>query len=203
MPRGELAPINFEPSKDREIQSNCNLVTIFLTQKGVDFFMASSKNGDGNLKLPIMGYRAGIDGQHRAQGGAGIVAIDEDGSYRVVRGRGFVSDVFSEGRDLPKVLRPKILTLQTRYPTSGDPNHVNNIQPFHLDGLWFGHHGNLTNIDEIEKKYGPFPKGEDLPDTDSWVALNAIAGAKGKTLGEKLINAQGDFQGGWAFTVTD
>lgn len=203
MPAELIRPTYLEPPKDREIQSNCNLVTIYLTQKGVESFLSTGKNGDGSLKLSVMGYRAGIDGQHRAQGGAGIVVIDEDGTYRVVRGRGFVNDVFSEGRDLPQVSRPKILTLQTRYPTSGDPNDANNLQPFHLDGLWFGHHGNLTNTEEIEEKFGPIEKGDKLPNTDSWVAINAIYKAPGKTLGEKLINAQKHFEGAWAFTVTD
>ncbi len=203
MPRGELQPINFEPPKDREIQSNCGLATVFLTKKGVEIFLTSTKNGDGDLKLPLAGYRIGIDFQHRAQGAAGMVVIDEDGSYKVVRGRGFVSDVFSEGRNLPQVSRPKILTLQTRYPTSGNPNHANNVQPFHLDGIWFGHHGNLTNTEQIEEKIGPVEKDGEFPNNDSWVALNAIFRAEGKTLGEKLINAQRDFEGGWAFTVTD
>jgi len=45
--------------------------------------------------------------------------------------------------------------------------------------------------------------GGKFPDNDSWLALNAIARAEGATLADKLINAQKEFEGGWAFILSD
>lgn len=190
----ELAPIRFDltPPKDREIQSECGLGAVILTRSGIQ----------AGLDVRKILYQMGMDLQHRAQGSAGMVITDGE-KFDKVKDFHWVSVVFQQGQNLPFVEGANLGMLHMRYPTAGQSNHRENIQPFGLDGIWFGHHGNLTNVEEIEKKYGPFPKGGDFPDTDSWVAVNTIVKSEGNSLEEKLINAQKEFEGGWAFIVTD
>lgn len=190
MPRAELQPIYFPEA--REIQSECGLATNYITREGIK----------AGLQVTKITLQEGIDLQHRAQGSAGMV-ISNGTEFDKVKNLGWVRDAFDQGRNLPHLSDPFIGMIHTRYPTSGGSNHVENIQPFGLDGIWFGHHGNLTNIEEIKEKHGPFSIGGDFPDSDSWIAFNTIVRANGSSLGDKLINAQRDFEGGWAFILTD
>lgn len=190
MPRGELQPIHFPEA--REIQSECGLAGNFITKAGIE----------AGLDVVKISYQGGIDLQHRAQGSAGMV-ISNGEEFDKKKDFGWVPVAFKQGLNLPHLNNPFIGMIHTRYPTSGGSNHKENIQPFGLDGMWFGHHGNLTNTQEIQEKHGPFPKGGDFPDSDSWIALNAIVKANGSSLGEKLMKAQEDFEGGWAFILTD
>jgi len=150
---------------------------------------------------PIL-YRAGTDLQHRAEGAAGMY-VSNGYKQGMVKNLGTVAVAFQEGRNVPEVDAPHIGILHTRYPTAGGSNHLPNIQPMSLDGITFAHHGNLTNAHELRSKMRDVEIGGLFPDNDSWLALNAIVRAKGKTLEEKLINAQKGFEGGWAFILSD
>lgn len=223
MPRGELAPIHFEPPKDKEIQSECLEACIWLTQAGIEAGLDARK----------IALQMGMQLQHRAQGAAGMMVTNGE-RFAVRRGMGWVRVVFEEGRNVPDVKRnygflnpifqpivqlvlqpvppAHVAEIHGRYPTSGGSNHRENIQPFNRDGIWFVHHGNLTNTDEIKASTPPENRlavlarkitRKKLPDSDSWFALKKIARTPGKSLAEKLLKAQKSFEGGWAFILTD
>ena len=172
----------------RRIQSECGLFAAFCNPESVD--------------VRAIGLQAGADLQHRAEGAAGMW-ISNGKSSDSVRELGTVAVAFQEGRNLPSLENAHIVILHSRYPTAGGSNHKPNIQPLSLDGITLGHHGNLTNVQEIADRIGFIPQGENFPDSDSWIALNAIAKEQGSTLAEKVINAQKGFEGGWAFIVSD
>lgn len=200
MYRGELEPIHFPEAK--EIQSECGLAGIFLTEQGIK----------AGLNVSALAYQAGIDLQHRAEGSAGMMVSDGK-RVRSLRDIGRVEVVFEQGKNLPQIKNSKISLIHMRYPTAGGSNHKANIQPFESNGIWLGHHGNLTNAMEIEESIPPKKKSflsplldrrkSETPDSDSWIALSAIVQAKGSSLGEKLVDAQSGFEGGWAFITTD
>lgn len=223
MPRGELAPVYFEPPKDREIQSECLEAGIWLTPAGIEAGLDARK----------IALQMGMQLQHRAQGAAGMMVTNGE-RFAVRRGMGWVRVVFEEGRNVPDVKRnygflnpifqpiaqlvlqpvppAHVAEIHGRYPTSGGSNHRENIQPFNRDGIWFAHHGNLTNTDEIKASTPPENRlavlarkitRKKLPDSDSWFALKKIARTPGKSLAEKLLKAQKNFEGGWAFILTD
>ncbi len=156
----------------------------------------------------LIGYRAGTDLQHRAEGAAGMY-FSNGQEDDIVKNLGTVAVAFQEGRVFQNrdVLfgekTPYIGVLHTRYPTSGGSNHLPNIQPMQLDGITLGHHGNLTNAAELREKMWDVPMGGKFPDNDSWLALNEIVRSNGSTLADKLVNAQKKFEGGWAFILSD
>lgn len=177
---------NYFSEEQPEIQSECGLFAVYA--RGPD--------------VRSMAYQAATALQHRAEGAAGMYVSNGD-SFDVVRELGTVAVAFQEGRNLPNVENPHIAIVHTRYPTAGSANHRFNIHPMEVQGVWLTHHGNLTNAEEIKEKIGQIPVGGDYPDSDSWVAVNAIAGSPGESLAEKVINAQRGFEGGWVFIVTD
>ena len=84
--------------------------------------------------------------QHRGQEGAGIVAVDEGGTFRRIKGSGLVTAVFVEA---------KLATLKgitaiglVRYTTAGGGG-IENVQPFlfrHNTGDFaLAHNGNIVN----------------------------------------------------------
>ena len=185
----------YVPGADLEsdrIQSNCGLFAVI--------YVGENSNG---LDLKSMVLSAGADLQQRAQGAAGYAVFDGGGKATVIKGLGKIDVAFQEGRLIPSVEDSRIAILHTRYATAGGSDHVPNIQPLTLNGLTLAHHGNLTNAEEIRASIGNIPMGENFPDNDSWIALNAIDQAPGNSLAEKLINAQRQFEGGWAFIVSD
>ncbi|MBI2034639.1 MAG: hypothetical protein HYT11_02805 [Candidatus Levybacteria bacterium] len=161
--------------EQREIESECGLSAIYLNDPSY-----------GDIRL--MSYLASTALQHRAEGAAGMYVANKS-QEDAVKELGTVAVAFDEGRRLPQIDNGKISIAHIRYPTSGGTNHKANIQPFFKDGTWFAHHGNLTNARQIEESLGKIKKGDDEPDSDSWVALNAVMQADGATLEEKLINA--------------
>lgn len=180
--------INFHPETGR-IQSECGLFGVYLIDP-------TSRD------VRAVSLQAGADLQHRAEGSAGMW-ISNGESSAVVRELGTVAVAFQEGRNLPSLESPNIAILHTRFPTAGGSNHKPNIQPLSLGGITLGHHGSLSNAQEIADQIGSFPRGENFPDSDSWIALNAIVREPGSTLAKKVINAQKRFEGGWAFIVSD
>ena len=170
---------------ERKIQSECGLFAIYYPGHDVR----------------KMTYVSGTDLQHRAEGAAGMYVSDGKNAD-LIRNLGTVGVVFQEGRVMPRV-EGHIAVLHTRYPTAGSSNHMANIQPLSLDGIILAHHGNLTNAEELRERFPGIEYGEEFPDSDSWLALNAIAQTPGETLAEKLVNAQRNFEGGWAFILTD
>jgi amidophosphoribosyltransferase len=179
-------------SESDRIQSNCGLFAIIYV----------GENPDG-LDLKSIVLDAGADLQQRAQGAAGYAVFDGDGESTLVKGLGKIDVAFQNGCLLPSVKDSRIAILHTRYATAGGSDHVPNIQPLTFNGLTLAHHGNLTNAEEIRANIGNISMGGNFPDNDSWIALNAVDQAPGNSLAEKLINAQKQFEGGWAFIASD
>ena len=92
--------------------------------------------------------------QHRGQEACGIVTSD-DGVFRLQKGVGLVSDVFTK-ENLQAIDGANMAIGHVRYSTTGG-NNINNVQPLvvkHIKGnLALAHNGNLTNADEIRKKF--------------------------------------------------
>lgn len=187
-----FSPETFAAPETERIQSNCGLFAVIY-------------NGEnpGQLDLRATALRAGADLQHRAEGGAGYAVFDGTGKGQFVKGKGRIDVAFQDGERLPKVDDARIAILHTRYPTAGNSDHLPNIQPLTYEGITLAHHGNLTNGETIRDGIDGLQIDGEFPNSDSWVALNAIARAGGNSLAEKMVNAQKGFEGGWAFIATD
>lgn len=92
--------------------------------------------------------------QHRGQEACGI-AVCDDGIIRHYKGIGLVGDVFTK-ESLNNLGTANMAVGHVRYSTTGG-NNTNNIQPLvvnHIKGnLALVHNGNLTNADELRKKF--------------------------------------------------
>ena len=92
--------------------------------------------------------------QHRGQEACGI-AVCDDGVIRHHKGIGLVGDVFNK-ENLSSLGTANMAIGHVRYSTTGG-NNINNIQPLvvrHVKGnLALVHNGNLTNADEIRRKF--------------------------------------------------
>ena len=84
--------------------------------------------------------------QHRGQEGAGIVAVDEGGTFRRIKGSGLVTEVFDEAKLATLKGNPAIG--HVRYTTAGGGG-IENVQPFlfrHNTGDFaLAHNGNIVN----------------------------------------------------------
>ena len=84
--------------------------------------------------------------QHRGQEGAGIVAVDEGGTFRRIKGSGLVTEVFDEAK--LATLNGNTAIGHVRYTTAGGGG-IENVQPFlfrHNTGDFaLAHNGNIVN----------------------------------------------------------
>ena len=84
--------------------------------------------------------------QHRGQEGAGIVAVDEGGIFRRIKGSGLVTEVFDEAK--LATLKGNTAIVHVRYTTAGGGG-IENVQPFlfrHNTGDFaLAHNGNIVN----------------------------------------------------------
>ena len=84
--------------------------------------------------------------QHRGQEGAGIVAVDEGGIFRRIKGSGLVTEVFDEAK--LATLKGNTAIGHVRYTTAGGGG-IENVQPFlfrHNTGDFaLAHNGNIVN----------------------------------------------------------
>ena len=84
--------------------------------------------------------------QHRGQEGAGIVSVDEKGTFRRIKGGGLVTEVFNEEKLAG--LKGSMAIGHVRYTTAGGGG-LENIQPFlfrHNTGDFaLAHNGNIVN----------------------------------------------------------
>ena len=90
--------------------------------------------------------------QHRGQEGCGIVAVDDSGNMKRVKGEGLVTEVFNEDR--LSALRGKMAVGHVRYSTTGGGG-IENVQPFlfrhHTGDFALAHNGNLVNYNLLRK----------------------------------------------------
>ena len=104
--------------------------------------------------------------QHRGQEGAGIVSVDESGTFRRIKGNGLVTEVFNEEK--LATLRGDMAIGHVRYTTAGGGG-IENVQPFlfrHNSGDFaMAHNGNIVNSkllrDYLENKGSLFQSSSD------------------------------------------
>lgn len=119
--------------------------------------------------------------QHRGQEGAGIVSTDSsnpDSGFRIHKGFGLVSEVFSDHSTFERKLSGNAAIGHNRYSTTGSSESVKNVQPFHvnyrLGNLAIAHNGNLTNTAQLRNSL--INEGAIFQtSTDSEVLLHLIA----------------------------
>lgn len=138
--------------------------------------------------------------QHRGQESAGI-AVNNGEETKVLKGMGFVSEVFS--KEKLNTLKGSSAIGHVRYSTTGNSD-VKNAQPLDavtkLGTLSISHNGNIVNADVLR---------ELLEDTgrlfqtssDSEVILNLIARAYKKGLPEAVSDAANTIQGSYAIII--
>ena len=139
--------------------------------------------------------------QHRGQESAGIVAIDDDGTARVARKMGLVSDGF----DGPTVasLDGALAIGHTRYSTAGSST-IDNAQPvlvrFRGGHIALAHNGNLTNATELRRELEN--EGSIFSSTmDSEVLVHRLAKASSDAPEERLREALTGVQGAYSLLV--
>ena len=90
--------------------------------------------------------------QHRGQEGCGIVAVNDEGHLRRVKGEGLVTEVFDESK--VSSLPGSMAIGHVRYSTTGGGG-IENVQPFlfrHNTGDFaLAHNGNLVNSAQLRK----------------------------------------------------
>ena len=118
-----------EVISDRELHEECGVFGIY----GVP----------GAASLTYYGLHAL---QHRGQEGAGIVSVDDDGTFRRIKGGGLVTEVFDEAK--LATLKGSMAIGHVRYTTAGGGG-IENVQPFlfrHNTGDFaLAHNGNIVN----------------------------------------------------------
>jgi amidophosphoribosyltransferase len=138
--------------------------------------------------------------QHRGQASAGIVATD-GGEYRLHRGVGLVSDVFSGGA-LDK-LHGHVAIGHNRYSTTGG-SHLHNAQPlvvnFREGKMAIGHNGNLVNALDLRREMEE--QGSIFQTTsDTEVILHLIARSKATEIERMIPEALARCQGAYSLVL--
>ena len=139
--------------------------------------------------------------QHRGQESAGIVAIDPDGSARVARKMGLVSDGF-DGTTIGS-LDGSLAIGHTRYSTAGSST-IENAQPvlarFRGGHIALAHNGNLTNATELRRELED--QGSIFSSTmDSEVLVHRLAKSSAESPEWKLAEALQGVEGAYSLLV--
>jgi amidophosphoribosyltransferase len=138
--------------------------------------------------------------QHRGQESAGIVATDGQ-EYRLHRGLGLVSDVFSGGA--LERLQGHVAIGHNRYSTTGSA-HLQNAQPlvvnFREGKLAIGHNGNLVNALELRREMEE--QGSIFQTTsDTEAILHLIARSKATEIERMVAEALARCQGAYSLVL--
>ena len=139
--------------------------------------------------------------QHRGQESAGIVAIDDDGTARVARKMGLVSDGF-DGATVGS-LDGSLAIGHTRYSTAGSST-IDNAQPvlvrFRGGHIALAHNGNLTNATELRRELEN--EGSIFSSTmDSEVLVHRLAKSSAEAPEAKLAEALQGVEGAYSLLV--
>jgi len=138
--------------------------------------------------------------QHRGQESCGI-AVCDDGVIRHHKGIGLVGEVFNKD-NLKELGIGNMAVGHVRYSTTGG-NNINNVQPLvirHIKGnLALVHNGNLTNADELRKKFelegAIFRATSDTEDIAYQIVKERI---KAKSIEEAIKNAMSKIKGAYS-----
>ncbi|MDX1566847.1 MAG: amidophosphoribosyltransferase [Longimicrobiales bacterium] len=139
--------------------------------------------------------------QHRGQESAGICAI-EDGTARVHKDTGLVSDVFNA--DNLSKLKGSTSVGHVRYSTAGG-NHIENAQPIlvrYAEGdLAISHNGNLTNAQDLRNRL--VSEGSIFQtSSDSEVIVHLVARSRHETIDGQIDDALTQLEGAYSLVMT-
>ena len=139
--------------------------------------------------------------QHRGQESAGIVAADDNGTARAIRGMGLISEALK-----PEALAqlPGGLAIgHTRYSTTGSST-IDNVQPvlvrFRGGYITLAHNGNITNATELRRELESM--GSIFSSTmDSEVLVHRMARSESERPEERLADALQGVDGAYSLLV--
>jgi amidophosphoribosyltransferase len=140
--------------------------------------------------------------QHRGQESAGIVAIDRDGTPRMHRGMGLVSENFDD--EILAALPGDTAVGHTRYSTTGT-TVLANAQPCSVNTrcgpLAIAHNGNLINADAIKREL--VKRGAIFTSSsDTEVLVHLIARSEASTVDEQIREALEQVDGAYSLVIT-
>jgi amidophosphoribosyltransferase len=140
--------------------------------------------------------------QHRGQEAAGIVSLNDDGTFHAHKGLGLVGDNFGDAKVIAG-LPGRAAIGHTRYATTGE-TALRNVQPLYADfefgGLAVAHNGNLTNAYALKRvlvRRGCLFQST----TDSEVFVHLIAISLYSTVVDRLIDALKQVQGAYSLVA--
>jgi amidophosphoribosyltransferase len=139
--------------------------------------------------------------QHRGQESTGVVACDDAGEFRVVKGLGLVSDVYR--RSALPTLAGSLAIGHNRYSTSGGLT-LENTQPLRVvyrgGPLALAHNGNLTNARVLRQ--GLEESGSIFQTTlDTEIFLHLMALAQADDVETALLEAARQVEGAYSLVV--
>lgn len=139
--------------------------------------------------------------QHRGQESAGIVAADDNGTARALRGMGLISEALPTDA-LPQ-LTGRLAIGHTRYSTAG-ASSIENAQPvlvrFRGGYITLAHNGNIINATELRRDLEA--DGSIFNSTmDSEVLVHRIARSKAERPEEQLADALQGVEGAYSLVV--
>lgn len=146
--------------------------------------------------------------QHRGQEAAGIVTADLSNSnkttFKMHKGIGLVSEVFSETDILEEKLSGFSAIGHNRYSTTGASESIKNIQPFTVKyrqgNISIAHNGQLTNADIIRNEL--IEDGAIFQTTsDTEVILHLIARCKLENQIDQIISALRKVKGAYSIVL--
>lgn len=175
MPENELGP-KFSPEAAKP-QDECSVVGVY------------SRTRD----IPSNVYTGLVELNHRGQESSGIL-LSNGHDFVLTKDSGLASIVFRLKNDLPKLPGAFIGIGHDRYSTSGSSSE---LQPFIQDGIAIVHNGNLTNAEQLRKKYD-IPEEIDGARSDTRVALAVISKMPGDEQA-KIIAGLKEFEGAYNF----
>jgi amidophosphoribosyltransferase len=140
--------------------------------------------------------------QHRGQESAGIVAIDREGTARMHRGMGLVSENFDDA--VLASLPGDVAVGHARYSTTGS-SVLANAQPCYANTrcgpLALAHNGNLTNALDIREAL--VAKGAIFQtSSDSEVLVHLIARSEAPTTEAQIREALEQVEGAYTLIIT-
>lgn len=140
--------------------------------------------------------------QHRGQEAAGIVAIDEDGTSRVHKGAGLVSDVF-DADALSRLTGPTAVG-HVRYSTAGGSS-IENVQPitarYFRGDMALAHNGNLTN--QLDLRNRLVEEGAIFrTSSDSEILVHLIAKSRHESVDAQVDDALTHLEGAFSMIVS-
>lgn len=139
--------------------------------------------------------------QHRGQESAGIVAADDDGTARALRGMGLVSEALKP--EALSQLSGRLAIGHTRYSTTGSST-LDNAQPvlvrFRGGYITLAHNGNIVNASELRRDLES--DGSIFSSTmDSEVLVHRMARSKSDRPEERLADALEGVEGAYSLIV--